>query len=253
MKKPVHIFSCLLGLIVLIMALPCAAKDDAALAQIAQANDHYASSQYNEAAGLYQDLIDRGIKNGYLYYNLGNTYIRLGQIGPSILNYIRAKQLLPRDESLTANLNYAIQKTQDQLEPQSPGGMTAVFFWVNNFNQTEHLIFLLTINLLFWIALGAWTVHKTEFWNLARKTLMAFLFISALSFGVKIYIDTESITGVILAKEIPVKSAQGEDNVTLFQLHEGAVVSIIDRENGWVQIKLNDGKKGWEQEKFIGV
>ena len=65
--------------------------------------------------------------------------------------------------------------------------------------------------------------------------------------------DSESTTGVILAKKIELKSGQGEDNVTLFQLHEGTVVSIIDRENDWVQIELNDGKKGWAQERFIGV
>ena len=65
--------------------------------------------------------------------------------------------------------------------------------------------------------------------------------------------ELESTPGVVLAEEIAVKSAQGENNVTLFQLHEGAVVSIIDRKNGWVQIELNDGKKGWAQENFIGV
>ena len=42
--KPV--FSCLLLVFIfLIPALPCSATDDATLAQIAQANDHYTKSQ----------------------------------------------------------------------------------------------------------------------------------------------------------------------------------------------------------------
>jgi hypothetical protein len=253
MKKPKTIVSCLLGLMLLITALPCTAQDDANLSQIAKANDQYAKGHYNEAASLYQDLVDRGFKNGYLYYNLANTYIRLGKTGPSILNYIRARRLLPRDESLAANLKYAIQKTQDQLEPQATAGLSSLFFWTRNFNQTEHLMFLLTVNLLFWLAMGVWTVHRTEFWSLTRNIFMGFLFIAVLSLGVKIVTDTKSLPAVVMAKQIEVKSAQGEDNVTLFQLHEGTVIYITDRKNDWVQIELNDGKKGWTQERYIGV
>jgi len=253
MKKLTPFFFLLFGLIFLITAFPCAAKDEAPLAQIAQANDQYGKGHYNEAANLYQDLIDHGFQNGYLYYNLGNAYIRLGKTGLSILNYMRAKRLLPRDESLAANLKYAIQKTRDQLEPPSNAGLGALFFWVNNFNTTEHLTFLLIVNLLFWTALGIRTVRKTEFWSLTRKTLLTILMVSVLSFAVKIITDAKFQPAVVTAREIGVKSARGEDNVTLFQLHEGAIVTVIDRENDWVQIELNDGKKGWTQGKFIGV
>jgi len=232
---------------------PSFARGDDVLSQIALANDYYAKSQYIEAANIYQELIDRGKENGYLFYNLGNTYLRLGKTGPSILNYIRAKRFLPRDESLDANLSYAILKTQDQLEPPSPRGLSSLFFWMNNFTKTEQLIFLEIINLFFWVFLSIWMVRRTGFWNLTRKTMMAFLFISVLSIGVKIVLESESTTGVILAKTIEVKSASGADNVTLFQLHEGSVVSIIDRKNDWYQIELNDEKMGWAQKDFIGT
>ncbi len=82
---------------------------------------------------------------------------------------------------------------------------------------------------------------------------MAILMVAVLSFGVKIVADAESQTAVVMAQQIEIKSAQGEDNVTLFQLHEGAVVTIIDRKDDWVQIELNDGKKGWTQARHIEV
>ena len=232
---------------------PGSAKGEDVLSQITLANGFYAKSQYQEAATIYQELIYRGEKNGYLFYNLGNTYLRLGNTGPSILNYIRAKRLLPRDESLEANLSYAILKTQDQLEPPSSRGLSSLFFWVNNFTKTEQLVVFEIINLFFWVVLSIWIVRRTGFWNLTRKTMMALLFISVLSVGVKIVLESETTTGVILAKMIEVKSASGADNVTLFQLHEGSVVSIIDGKNDWYQIELNDGKKGWAQKDFIGT
>lgn len=232
---------------------PNAARGEDILSQIALANDHYAKNQYQEAAEIYQKLVDGGHKNGYLFFNLGNTYLRLGKPGPSILNYIRAKQSLPRDESLDANLRYAILKTQDQLEPPSSSGLGSLFFWVNNFTQAEHLVFIAFINLIFWLVLGVWYVRRSEFWNLIRKSTLVILLISVLSVGVKIVLKSETTIGIIMAQKIEVKSAKGSDNTTLFQLHEGSVVSIIDSDNDWYQIELNDGKKGWVQKEFIVI
>ena len=85
--------------------------------EVATANDLYAKSEFQQAADSYESLIQRGINNGYLYYNLGNTYIRLGKIGPAILNYMNAQKLIPRNENLQANLNFAIQQTRDKISP----------------------------------------------------------------------------------------------------------------------------------------
>jgi len=253
MNLRVPVFPLIFYFLSLLTLFPGTAGGEDALSKIALANDYYTGSQYKEAAKIYQELIDRGNRNGYLFYNLGNTWLRLGKTGPSILNYIRAKKFLPRDESLDANLRVAILKTQDQLEPPSTSGLSSFFFWVNIFTKTEQLVFLEIINLVFWLALGVWMVRRTGFWNLARKTMTAFLFISVLSVGVKIVLESETTTGVILVKTIEVKSARSAENVTLFQLHEGSVVSIIDSENEWYQIELNDGKKGWVKKEFIGA
>lgn len=253
MKLQIPIYLFILYFLIPGTAVSSAAGGDNVLTQIALANDYYSRSQYKEAANIYQELIDHGNKNGYLYFNLGNAYLRLGKLGPSVLSYIRAKRFLPRDESLDANLRHAILKTKDQLEPPATRGLGSFFFWVNNFTQAEQLVFLAIINLIFWLALGAWFARRTEFWNLTRKTLMSILFISVLSAGVKIVQESEFTTGVILAKTIDVKSARGADNVILFQLHEGSVVSIIDNEGDWYRIELNDGKKGWAQINHIGT
>ncbi len=253
MKPNKGFISALAGLLLLLLPLVSLADENSVLSKIAEANALYEKRQYQEAAGLYRDLIDQGIENGYLHYNLGNTYFRLGQLGPAILNYVKANRLIPRDESLRANLAYAIQKTPDQLNPPSTGVLSALFFWIEDFNQAEHLNALRIVNVLFWSALCVWFVRRTGFWDTARKTLMALFLISILSTGVKLYVHSQPTTGVILAKEIDVKSAKGTRNVTLFQLHEGAIVSILKKEDGWYRIELEDGKKGWAQKEFIGV
>jgi tetratricopeptide (TPR) repeat protein len=229
------------------------AKGEDVLARIALANDYYAKTQYRQAAEIYQTLIDEGHKNGYLFYNLGNSFLRLGKLGPSILNYIRAKQFLPRDESLDANMRIAILKTEDQLELPSTNALGSLFFWVNSFTLNEQLVLFGITNLIFWLVLGIWMVRKTALLNLTKKAMMGILLISIISVGVKITLESEITIGVILANKVEIKSARGANNVTLFQLHEGSVVSIIDSQNDWYHIQLNDGKKGWAQKDLIGI
>ena len=85
--------------------------------QVTLANELYHEKNYQGAADIFEKLIDQGATNGYLYYNLGNTYMRLGKTGSAILNYLQARSFLPRNENLDANLRYAINQTQDRLPP----------------------------------------------------------------------------------------------------------------------------------------
>ena len=54
-----------------------------------------------------------------------------------------------------------------------------------------------------------------------------------------------------MAEEIEIKSGQGNTNITLFQLHKGALVRILGEENGWYEIQLSDKKSGWAPQKTI--
>ncbi|MFQ5485467.1 MAG: SH3 domain-containing protein [Desulfobacterales bacterium] len=81
---------------------------------------------------------------------------------------------------------------------------------------------------------------------------MVILIIAGLSTGAKYYLHNHSKIGVVLDPSLDIKSATNMDNVTLFKLNEGAVVSIKKETKDWVQIELADGKKGWAPKEFIG-
>ena len=50
---------------------------------------------------------ESGLESGELHYNLGNAWFRLGELGPAILHYERARRSMPRDDDLAANLALA--------------------------------------------------------------------------------------------------------------------------------------------------
>lgn len=238
-------------LFLFLWAAPSRAEANNSLAQIARANDLYIKKQYREAADIYEKLAAQGFDNGYLYYNLGNAYFRLGDIGQAVLNYSRAKKLVPRFGDVEANLRYAIRETPDKLMETSSPFLKNVIFWVDDFNQLEYVQAILIANFLFWLAMIGGLVFRTGAMDAARKVLLFILLITVISGGAKFYADSQYQTGVVLEKQIDVKSAQGTDNVTLFQLHEGAIINIRDEEGEWYKIELNDGKKGWAPKKSI--
>ena len=222
-----------------------------ALNQIAKANDLYRNKKYSKATIIYKSLISSGYKNGYLFFNAGNAYFRQGKLGLAILHYQKALKKLPRNQNIDANLRYAVMKTTDKiLETQKPL-LKEIIFWVDDFSMREFTLFLVIINFIFWSTLFVKGLSKKKIWdNLLWLTGIILIWV-LISTGAKIYIEINFKSGVIMSHHVEVKSAQGNENITLFELHEGAVVNLGDVSGDWVQLKIKDNEKGWAQKKEV--
>jgi SH3-like domain-containing protein len=74
-----------------------------------------------------------------------------------------------------------------------------------------------------------------------------------ISIGVKLNLESTSKTGVVLAKTVAVKSGLDASNITLFELHEGALVNIIDERRDWFEVQLDPKQKGWVRKTSLGI
>jgi tetratricopeptide (TPR) repeat protein len=249
MKPTFQIISTLI--LTLAFASVCLADNTDFATEITQANIHYTNKQYQEAVKAYEELINKGYKSGHLYYNLGNAYYRLGRMGPAILNYLRAKPLIPRDKDLEANLKSSYMETIDHLEEKPSKNI--FLFWLDDVNEIEAIEALVGASLLFWLTMAFQLFFKTGFCRLARNATLCLLLAAIISLGAKHYGTMNHQTCVVLANTVDVKSSPGADGVTLFQLHEGAVASIAERKDDWYQIELPDDKKGWIKKDSVGV
>lgn len=175
----------------------------------------------------------------------------MGKTGPAILNYVRAQKWIPRNENLQANLKFAIQQTQDKIELPPPGTLNVLFFWVNDLNFNELVYFTIGLNLVFWLCLALWMYFP--FLKIARNVLLFVLLLSFDSIGVKIRNESDMQIGVVLADSLEVKSERATDAITLFQLHEGALVTVTDKYDDWLEIHLNDEQKGWVPQNSLGI
>jgi tetratricopeptide (TPR) repeat protein len=209
-----------------------------------EANKAYEEERFQEAVEAYNTIAAYGLQNGHVYYNLGNAHYRLGYIGKAILNFERARLLIPRDPDLKFNLNHARDQTQDAL-PEPKGFIRTTFFWLGSLTLGEAFWAFALLNLVFWTFLFIRLLRRSEWTYYLTLILLILWLIAGTSFALKYYRLKTDDRAVVLPKEARVLAGPHEQDTLLFKLHEGAVVHVERSEVGWALIHLPDGKRGW--------
>jgi tetratricopeptide (TPR) repeat protein len=217
-----------------------------------QANQAYKNGNYQEAAQRYKELTASGSVSGHVFYNLGNAYFRLGDLGRSLLNYERARLLIPRDADLAFNLGYARDRMCDAVEPPArPLG--AVFFWLDSFSLNELFVCFAILNILFFASLVLRLVLRCEWTFTLMVTVLVIWLVAGPSLGVKWYQGAYDNRAVIIAGEAAVLAGPDARDTELFKLHAGTMVISERMESGWVLVRISDEKRGWVQEASLGL
>ena len=82
----------------------------------AEGDSAYIKDDYATAIQIYESLLKNG-ESADVYYNLGNSYYKAGEIAKAVLNYERALLMKPGNSDIRANLEVARAKTIDKVEP----------------------------------------------------------------------------------------------------------------------------------------
>jgi tetratricopeptide (TPR) repeat protein len=215
-----------------------------------RANAAYRDGRYPEAIQGYQELITSGHAGGHLFYNLGNAYFRSGALGRAILNYERARLLIPRDADLQFNLRYAKDRIVDAVpEIHSPSG--ALFFWLDALSLKEILVAFVVINGVFWLHLLLRLLYKPDWTYYVLVVLLVLWITAAFSLGMKGYQAAYDDRAVVISKEADILAGPDSADTLLFKLHEGTLVNHEREEDGWSLIRLSDGRRGWTRAEAI--
>jgi tetratricopeptide (TPR) repeat protein len=213
-----------------------------------RANDLYTKKEYHEALELYQELANRGIQNPSLYYNLANTYFKIGNIGYAVLYFERALLLKPFDRDIRSNLDHVKAQLEDKIRPLYDEGIFRLLrklFSYLTLKITAYLEIILFTFLIFLLLSFLFLPHSRH--RLKNPLVVVGILYMAILIGMIAQSSHEKRypKGVILQKVLEVKSSPLAESETLFTLHEGTKFKLIEQRGEWIRFSTQDGRQGW--------
>ena len=215
-----------------------------------KANEQYKLAKYENAIKTYEQIESLGLISSDLYYNIGNCYYKLNKVAPSIYHYEKALLINPLNTDAENNLIFARRLTIDNIEeiPKSVFQKLDDSF-VKKLSYDEwalvSVVFSTLGSILFLLFYFAYSPGKKRLF-FVTSIFCFLLLITSEIFTVKEYdFYKNTVEAIIYAAETEVKNSPTENGETVFTLHEGTKVSVLDTVDNWKKIKIADGKIGW--------
>jgi tetratricopeptide (TPR) repeat protein len=214
------------------------------------ANQAYQTGNYRFAVDGYESILKSGnVFSKELFFNLGNAYFRLNQIGLARLNYERALRLDPSDVEIQQNLALAHSRVSDDIEPVS------TVFFIRWWQSLRNIFPADTWSVfgLFFIWLGAagfalWLLDTER----RRKKYGFIVGLSAVPLSIILFLLAQSAAmvlqtphGIVITHETALRNAPDANATTINTLHEGLKIEILDKIGTMTKVKLPNGEDGW--------
>jgi len=216
-----------------------------------------AKDLYHKAAMRFERIAHEGqVQNGKLYYNIGNAYFRMGDIGRAVLYYRRAALLIPNDENLCQNLSYAKSKCVDKIEEKQQAKVfRTLFFWHYDLSSRVRLYVFAATFAMLWVVASVRLLHRrlSLRWAIAILAVVTALFFGSLL--VEALTAGNTVSGVVLAPEVVARKGDGETYEPSFKtpLHAGTEFRVLEDRGGWHHAELADGRRCWLPTKAVGI
>ena len=208
-----------------------------------------AKAYYREAILRYEAIVKSGgVRNGKLYYDIGNAYFRLGDTGRAILNYKRAELFMRNDGNLRQNLDYARSRRADRIELRQKEKVLKTLFFVHYDipPRMKLIVFAISFGAL-WISAAARFLLKAGW----LKIVIVVSAVASAAFLVSLVVDAASLArtpeGVITAEETIGRMGDADTYQPSFKepLHAGSEFRLLEKRPGWWHIELENGDRTW--------
>lgn len=204
----------------------------------------------DQSIDLYRRIIDAGLVNGRLDYNIGNAYMLKGDVGRAILHYRRAERLIGGRADLASNLAYARQRVATRVESSPVGALRrTLLFWHDDLSPRARWTAFIAAFGGFWAVALARLLALVRFrtrWLLASLAFVAGALAASLA-------ATHAERGarseaVVVADRVTGRKGPDENGYEpSFKepLSAGVEVRIVEERPGWLLVRLRDGRETW--------
>jgi tetratricopeptide (TPR) repeat protein len=225
-------------------------------------NSAYFEGRFGDAIKDYTKLVEAGVIDPDVYFNLATAYAREGQLGRAILYFERAARLAPGDSEVASALQItrsalgkhrAESQGEAMVEAKPPLRDALVQPYAEN---TLAYLLLACQVLLFGLLILRGFVHGEALrTGLALGAALAGL--SVLATGLLLLqkrgIFDEGRAAVVLDEGIELREGPDPRARTRATAHEGASARVLARDGSFVRVRVQDGAEGWTAASAIGI
>jgi hypothetical protein len=226
------------------------------------ANEAYFRGDFEAAVQNYQRLIDAGIRDADVYFNLGIASARQDELGTAILNLERAARLRPGDAETTAALETA-RATLGKRLAQAKGEATIEAkppiseALVRSVHEDTLAIALLVFDVLFFGLLLAYPRLKTDAQRnttaVAAAACGVLLAVSGVGLFLKRGGQTEGRAAVVVRDGSELREGPDRHARQRASAHEGVSARVLASDGDFYRVKIPGGAEGWMARRDIGL
>jgi tetratricopeptide (TPR) repeat protein len=215
----------------------------------AKALQAYTSGDYATSVLLYEQLVDEGVEDSALFYDLGNAYAKQELYGRAIANFERALQLQPDMPHARQNKAICLERSGAKyFAPPPRKWEQALLFW--HFEMSRRA----SINSAVATWLIVWALLAFRLWKPVRgiSAAIALAVVACIFAGLSVFAkSTTPKLAVATAPKVTVRFAPNDEEKARLELSQGDTVVVEELQSDWVRISTDMNDRGWVQRNQI--
>ena len=224
------------------------------------ANVAASRGDYQTAIAGYQRLVEAGVRDGDVYFNLATAFAQAGDYPRAILNFERALEIRPNDTKTRDSLRSAeqtLEETRAEAEGeamiQRTSSMSEALY--ASFTEDALAYALVVANLVFFLCLGwSWAMRR-------RKGLLIAIAVSAglalgfcaLGLGVKAGMFRDGLRAIALDDRVSLREGPDARARVRGEARGGDRAEVIAVDADFLKLRVVSGAEGWAEAASVGL
>jgi tetratricopeptide (TPR) repeat protein len=218
-----------------------------------QGNEAYERGDFAAAVTSYRQILEGGREIASLHYNLGNAYLKIGELGEALSSYRRAERMSPRSADLRENLAVARARRADLAAPGALSPIAALRDAISHALSLRSLEVLADLLYYGAVALGVMLLVGGG-GRVVRRVLYVVAPLAAVSLLLtyaEIRDRALARDAVLVVPQAEARSGPGPEYTALFTIHEGAEFAVEDERRAWCMISMGGNLHGWVPRELL--
>jgi tetratricopeptide (TPR) repeat protein len=224
------------------------------------ANVSASRGDYETAISNYHRLVESGVRDPDVYFNLATAFAQAGDYPRAILNYERALERRPGDDQTEENLRTA-EKTLEERRAESEGEATiqrsismsdAIY---SPFTEDALAVVLVASNFVFFGCLAwIWAMRRRRGRLLGLAIGAGFVLgFCALGLGVKAGMFRDGVRAVAIGDRVILREGPDEDARIRGEARGGDRAEVLAFDRDFVKLRVVSGAEGWANAGSVGL